>query len=61
MLTVASSYLNLVKSNMRPKVEPVIKVTGEDENGNAVSLVWEASNIQKLTYKRGIDPVVREI
>lgn len=61
MLSVASSYLNLVTQNMRPKVEPVIKVTGEDADGNAVSLTWEASNIQNLTYKRGIDPVGREI
>ncbi len=61
MLSVGSAYLNLVNSNMRPKVEPLIKVTGEDADGNAVSLTWEASNIQNLTYKRGIDPVGREI
>lgn len=61
MLSVASAYHELAKSNMRPKVEPVIKVTGEDANGNTVSLTWEASNIQNLTYKRGIDPVGREI
>lgn len=61
MLSVGSAYLNLVNSNMRPKGEPLIRVTGEDADGNAVSLTWEASNIQNLNYKRGIDPVGREI
>lgn len=61
MLSVTSAYLNLAKSNMRPKVEPLIRITGEDANGKFVSLKWEASNIQNLTYKRGIDPVGREI
>lgn len=61
MLSVGNAYLNLVNSNIRPKVEPIIIVTGEDANGNAVSLTWEAANIQNLKYKRGIDPVGREI
>lgn len=61
MLDVSTAYKELVTSNMRPKVEPVISVMGEDVNGNTVSLSWNASNIQTLNYKRGIDPVGREI
>lgn len=61
MLSVDNSYLKLVTSNMRPKVEPLINVTGKDADGNSVKLIWSASQIQNLTYKRGIDPVGREI
>lgn len=61
MLQVSDAYKELVKSNIRPKCEPIIKVSGKDNNGNVVELVWKAKNIKDLTYKRGIDPVGREL
>jgi hypothetical protein len=61
MLQVSNAYKELVTSNIRPKCEPVIKVSGKDNNGNDVELVWKAKNIKDLTYKRGIDPIGREL
>lgn len=56
MLTTNERYLEIVKSNVRPKIEPYIIVSGEDADGNEVELQWEPSNIIDMTYKRGIDP-----
>lgn len=61
MLQVSDAYKELVKSNIRPKCEPIIKVSGQDNNGNDIELIWRAKNIKDLTYKRGIDPVGREL
>ena len=61
MLQVSDAYKELVKSNIRPKCEPIIKVSGVDNNGNDIELVWNAKNIKDLNYKRGIDPVGREL
>lgn len=56
MLTTDERYLEIVKSNVRPKIEPYITVSGKDENGNNVEIQWKPSNIIDMTYKRGIDP-----
>lgn len=61
MIEVSDAYKELVKSNIRPKCEPVIKVSGLDDNGNEVELIWQAKNIKDMTFKRGIDPVGREL
>lgn len=61
MVYTSDAYENLVKSNIRPKCEPVIKIEGKTPNGENVSLIWEAKNIKNLTYKRKIDPVGREL
>lgn len=61
MLQVSDAYKELVKSNIRPKCEPTIKISGIDNNGNEIELVWNAKNIKDLKYKRGIDPVGREL
>ena len=61
MIPVSDAYKELVKSNIRPKCEPVIKVFGLDDNGNEVELIWQAKNIKDMTFKRGIDPVGREL
>lgn len=61
MLQVSDAYKELVKSNIRPKIEPVIKVSGKDNTGKEIELVWNAKNIKNLKYKRGIDPVGREL
>lgn len=61
MLQVSDAYKELVKSNIRPKCEPIIKVSGKDNNGDDIELIWRAKNIKDLTYKRSIDPVGREL
>ena len=61
MLSVSQKFLELMKSNIRPKIEPTITVMGQDSNGSPVVLSWKPSNIQSMTYKRGIDPVGRTL
>jgi hypothetical protein len=61
MLPASASFLKLMHSNIRPKIEPTITVKGQDSNGNQVILTWKPSNIQNMTYKRGIDPVGRTL
>ncbi len=56
MLTTNQKYLEIVNSNVRPKIEPYITVSGDDENGNYTEIQWKPSNIIDMTYKRGIDP-----
>lgn len=61
MLQVSQKFLELMQSNIRPKIEPTITVRGQDSAGKQVELTWKPSNIQKMTYKRGIDPVGRTL
>lgn len=61
MLSVSQKFLELMQSNIRPKIEPTITVMGQDSNGSPVVLSWKPSNIQNMTYKRGIDPVGRTL
>lgn len=61
MIPVSDEYLKLTESNIRPKCEPVITVSGTDVNGNDIKVVWRANNIKDLTFKRGIDPIGREL
>lgn len=61
MLSVSQKFLELMQSNIRPKIEPTITVMGQDSNGSPVVLTWKPSNIQNMTYKRGIDPVGRTL
>lgn len=61
MIQVSDAYKELVKSNIRPKCEPIIKISGIDNTGEKIELVWNAKNIKDLKYKRGIDPVGREL
>ena len=61
MLQVSQKFLELMQSNIRPKIEPTITVKGQDSNGSPVVLSWKPSNIQNMTYKRGIDPVGRTL
>lgn len=61
MIQVSDAYKELVKSNIRPKCEPIIKVSGIDNTGKEIELVWNAKNIKDLKFKRGIDPVGREL
>lgn len=61
MLNVSEEYKTLTYSNLRPKCEPLIKLSGKDVNGNQINLTWSAQHIQKLSFKRSIDPVGREL
>lgn len=61
MIPVSDDYIELTKSNIRPKCEPIITVSGVDAEGNNVSVVWRANNIKDLSFKRGIDPIGREL
>ena len=61
MIPVSDNYVNLIKSNIRPKCEPIITVSGVGGNGENIKVVWRANNIKDLTFKRGIDPIGREL
>ena len=61
MIPVSDAYKELVKSNIRPKCEPIIKVSGIDSTGKEIELIWNAKNIKDLNYKRSVDPVGREL
>lgn len=61
MVSVSQKFLELMQSNIRPKIEPTITVKGQDSDGNQVVLTWTPSNIQDMKYKRGIDPVGRTL
>lgn len=61
MIPVSNTYKELVKSNIRPKCEPVIVVSGRVEDGEDVYMRWTANEIKELKFRRGIDPVGREL
>lgn len=61
MISVSQKFLELMQSNIRPKIEPTIAAKGQDGEGNQIVLTWNPSNIQEMTYKRGIDPVGRTL
>ena len=61
MIQVSETFKQLMKSNIRPKCEPNIKVYGEDENGNVIYLEWKASNIKSMKYRRGVDLIGRTL
>jgi hypothetical protein len=61
MIQVSNAYKELINSNIRPKCEPIITISGIDNTGKETTLVWESKNIQELTYKRKIDPIGREL
>lgn len=61
MYNVSENYINVAKSNIRPVIKPTITVSGRDEDGNYVSLVWNAKDIVDFTFKKGIDPLGRTL
>jgi hypothetical protein len=61
VIAVSNEYQELVKSNIRPKCEPIIRVFGTDEDGQSVEIFWGAGDIKDLSFKRGIDPIGREL
>lgn len=56
MIQVSEDYLELLNSNIRPKLEPKIVLKGKDKDGNVVELNWEAKEVKTVKFKKGIDP-----
>jgi hypothetical protein len=56
MIDVSNKFVSIMKNNIRPKTDFKITVTG---NGN--TLEWTAKDITNFTFKRGIDPVGRNL
>ena len=56
MISVSNKFVSIMNSNIRPKTDFKITVTG---NGN--TLEWTAKDITNFTFKRGIDPVGRNL
>ncbi len=56
MISVSDKFVSIMNSNIRPKTNFKITVTG---NGN--TLEWTAKDITNFTFKRGIDPVGRNL
>jgi hypothetical protein len=61
MLQASETFKELMDSNVRPKCEPIIRVSGIGADGTDVNLEWTGKNIKSLTYKRSIDILGREI
>ena len=45
MISVSQKFLELMQSNIRPKIEPTITVKGQDGEGNQCVLTWKTRNI----------------
>lgn len=61
MIPVSDKFKEIMASNIRPKCEPIIKISGIDNNGNQTTITWQAKDIKSMTFKRGIDPIGREL
>jgi hypothetical protein len=56
MISVSDKFVSIMRNNIRPKTDFKITVTG---NGN--TLEWTAKDITNFEFKRGIDPVGRNL
>jgi hypothetical protein len=61
VFAISEKFEKILKSNIRPKSEPTIKLKGNGVSGESVELEWGAGNIQSMTFKRGIDPLGRTL
>ena len=61
MIEVSDEYLNLAQKRIRPKCESMITVTGVDNTGKETTLIWNSKDIKSFKYKRGVDPIGREL
>ncbi len=59
MIAVSDAYKELMASNVRPKSEPVIKISGKDNTGEDITLEWRGKDIKNMTFKWEIDPAGR--
>lgn len=60
-MSFSDKFLEIMKSNIRPKCEPKITVTGTAADGTTKTLEWNAKDIKSLSFHRSIDPVGREL
>jgi hypothetical protein len=56
MIDVSSKFVSIMNSNIRPKTDFKITVTGNDN-----TLEWTSKDITNFEFKRGIDPVGRNL
>ena len=61
MISVSEDFKNLMQSNIRPKIQPIITLKGIDNAGNDVQIQWTASQIKDVKFKRGFDPTGNEL
>lgn len=57
MIDVSSKFVSIMNSNIRPKTDFKIEVTKKD----ASIIKWTPKDITNFTFKRGIDPVGRNL
>jgi hypothetical protein len=56
MISVSDKFVSIMNSNIRPKTDFKITVTG-----NGYALEWTSKDITNFEFKRGIDPVGRNL
>lgn len=61
MLSCSENFNNIMKSNIRPRLEALIVVSGYGINGEYVTLTWESSELQSIKWTRSIDPTGNEL
>lgn len=60
-MSFSDKFLEIMKSNIRPKCEPKITVTGTAADGTTKTIEWNAKDIKSLSFHRSIDPVGRNL
>ena len=60
-MSFSDKFLEIMKSNIRPKCEPKITVTGTTADGTTKTIEWNAKDIKSLSFHRSIDPVGRNL
>lgn len=60
-MSFSDKLLEIMKSNIRPKCEPKITVTGTAADGTTKTIEWNAKDIKSLSFHRSIDPVGRNL
>ena len=55
-MSFSDKFLEIMKSNIRPKCEPKITVTGTAADGTTKTIEWNAKDIKSLSFHRSIDP-----
>ena len=60
-MSYSDKFIEIMNSNIRPKCEPKITVTGTAADGTTKTVVWNAKDIKSFNYKRTIDVVGRSL
>lgn len=61
MYSVSKKFIEVVNSNIRPAVKPIIKARRLTAMGQFVEITWTPKEIVNFTYKREIDPLGRTL